>query len=197
MHENTQRALNRQALSRMLHHPAQVLKTPACQPDVLPGIVAATGADMGGRIHQRFRHLLKGMQRNCAIPSSRGIPLLESGTFSSVIFTLVHASCVTLILPAEVKCSGPRSGGLRLKRNYDLNSQPLRHDADGRQFAAGLPCACTHAHHAEAGTVDDVSGVVGQTFAIILNGEPDALITVFEADLHFSGLRVPGALGAW
>jgi hypothetical protein len=37
--------------------------------------------------------------------------------------------------------------------------------------------------------VDDVSGVVGQTFAIILNGEPDALITVFEADLHFSGLR--------
>ena len=48
--------------------------------------------------------------------------------------------------------------------------------ADGRQFAAGLPCACTHAHHAEAGSVDDVSGVVGQTFAIVLNGERPAFV---------------------
>ena len=88
-----------------------------------------------------------------------------------------------------------RSDSGRLERNHYLNAKSLRHHAAGGQLATRLPRTCTHAHHAEAGTVNDFSSLIGQALAVVLNGEQDVLIPMCQADLHHRGFRMPGDVG--
>lgn len=73
----------------------------------------------------------------------------------------------------------------RLERDDDFDAGAVGLAAGGGEFATRLTGAGVHADHAETGAVDDVSALMGEAFAVVFDGEPDALIPLHEADLDF------------